>query len=294
MEAADKRILLIGAGGIGTCILNYFGRHSYCASIWVIDFDVVELGNTPTQLLYSSKDVGRYKIDVARERMLEMYGLHIHVILGKIEDQPEGFFKQFDFIIGAVDTIATRRHINAILCRIHEASIAWADCGSEGARGQVRIIKPGYNACFECTLCLYQNDEDTFPTCMLNGKPQNKAQCIIWAVKVWWPRNQDEEFSCKNILHLGIIQKVANERFDQLRITDFPVTFEDISVVLNSRVPAMVETNDAVAEVCFDFLENDKIEYDLKTISLSKGYYEFSTFLERDKECLQCSKFWTN
>ena len=294
MNAMDKRVLLVGVGGIGSSILNHFGRRSYYASLWVIDFDIVELGNTPTQLLYSSEDVGRYKVDVIKEKMLKTYGLHVHTILGRVEDQPDEFFKQFDFIIGAVDTIATRRHINATLCRIYEASIVWIDCGSEGSRGQVRVIKPGCNACFECTLSLYQNDEDTFPMCMLNGKPQNKSQCIIWAAKVWWPKNQDQEFSCRNSLHLDIIQKVANEKLQQLNTTDFRIALEEILVVLNSRVPAMVGTNDAVAEACYTFLNSDKIEYNLKTIALSEGYYAFSAFLERDTECIQCSKCWSH
>ena len=294
MKVVSKRILLIGAGGIGSSILNHFGKRSYCASLWVIDFDIIELDNTRTQLLYSNEDVGRYKVEVSKEKMLNTYGLPIHAILGRVEDQPDEFFKQFDFIIGAVDTIATRRHINAVLCRIYEASVVWIDCGSEGSRGQVRIIKPGFNACFECTLFLYQNDEDTFPVCMLNGKPQNKSQCIIWAGKVWWPKNRDQEFSCRNSLHLDTIQNVANEKLHQLNITNFPVTLEEILTVLNSRVPAMIETNDAVAEECFNLLNSDKIEYDLKTIALSDGYYEFSTFLERDRECIQCSKCWSN
>ena len=286
----DKRILLVGVGGIGSCILSCFGRHSYHPSLWIIDFDVVEMGNLSTQLLYTKEDVGQYKVEVARESMLKRYGMHVRGVLGRIEDQPEEFYEQFDFIIGAVDTIATRRHINSVLCKIYKKGIVWIDCGSEGPRGQVRVIRPGHNACFECTLNLYQNDDDTLPICMLRGRPQNKAQCIVWAAKVWWPKNREEEFSSQSGLHLSIVQKIASEKVQELNIGDSLVTLEEIVRYLDSRIPPMIETNDAVAEACIEVLKSGGIDFDMKTVSFLEGHYELSTCLERGGECLQCSK----
>jgi molybdopterin/thiamine biosynthesis adenylyltransferase len=67
----------------------------------------------------------------------------------KIESLPKTFIPSFDVVLGCLDNIAARLHVNAI-CYHH--GIPYIDSGTDGLVGKVQVVLPPKTACIECAL----------------------------------------------------------------------------------------------------------------------------------------------
>ena len=67
----DSKILIIGAGGLGTPALTYLAR-SGIENIAIVDSDKISLSNLHRQILYDKKDVGKYKVDISKKKILQV------------------------------------------------------------------------------------------------------------------------------------------------------------------------------------------------------------------------------
>ncbi len=66
-----SRVLLIGAGGLGCPLAQYLAAAGV-GTLGIVDYDVVDASNLQRQVLYGTRDVGRPKVEVARERILAL------------------------------------------------------------------------------------------------------------------------------------------------------------------------------------------------------------------------------
>src|SRR5688572_33432858 len=62
------RVLLVGAGGLGSPVALYLAAAGV-GTLGLVDFDVVDLSNLQRQVLHGTSDVGRSKLDSARDRI---------------------------------------------------------------------------------------------------------------------------------------------------------------------------------------------------------------------------------
>lgn len=93
-----------------------------------------------------------------------MPGCNVTPHFCKIQDKDENFYRQFHLILCGLDSIVARRWINGMLISllsydgddlVQSSLIPLIDGGTEGFKGNVRVIVPGMTACIECTLNLY-------------------------------------------------------------------------------------------------------------------------------------------
>ena len=107
------RVLCIGAGGLGSPIAMYLAAAGV-GTIGLVDHDVVDFSNLQRQLLHMTHDVGRPKVESARERVRAInpeVAVEVHpVSLGR--DNALQLFAQYDLIVDGTDNFPTRYLVN--------------------------------------------------------------------------------------------------------------------------------------------------------------------------------------
>ena len=99
----DKVIAVFGLGGVGGTALEALARTGF-KNLILIDFDKVDPSNLNRQILYTAKDIGRNKVEAAKERILSINAAaKIKTFNGKAQDFD--FDQKIDFIVDAIDDV---------------------------------------------------------------------------------------------------------------------------------------------------------------------------------------------
>ena len=106
-KLADSRVAVFGIGGVGGYTVEALAR-SGVGTIDIIDDDKVCLTNINRQIYATQKTVGKYKVDVAKERILEI-NPQANVNIFKTFYSPETVdsfdFNNYDYVVDAIDTV---------------------------------------------------------------------------------------------------------------------------------------------------------------------------------------------
>ncbi len=105
----DAKVLVIGAGGLG-CPLLFYLAAAGVGHIGMIDGDQVEESNLQRQILYSSADIGKYKAEIAKEK-LESQNPFINLTAHTAELTPQNalsVLSDYDIIVDGSDNFPTR------------------------------------------------------------------------------------------------------------------------------------------------------------------------------------------
>ena len=110
---ADKVILVIGIGGVGGTALEALARSGFKKFV-LIDSDVVDASNLNRQVLFTSDDVGKEKVLVAKNHLLKISpDLEVRTITARIGELKLDNLDigKIDFIIDAIDFVEGKLHI---------------------------------------------------------------------------------------------------------------------------------------------------------------------------------------
>jgi adenylyltransferase/sulfurtransferase len=149
MKAAS--VLLIGAGGLGSPLGLYLAAAGI-GRIGIVDFDVVDASNLQRQVLHGTKDIGRPKLQSAKDRLADM---NPHIQIDGYEtalrsDNALQIIKDYDVIIDGTDNFQTRYLAN-------DASVLLGKPNVYGSifrfDGQASVFYP--KAGGPCYRCLY-------------------------------------------------------------------------------------------------------------------------------------------
>jgi len=107
------RVLVVGTGGLGAPLLLYLTAAGV-GTIGIVDFDVVENSNLQRQVLFTTADVGRPKVEAAKERLaalnpfvkFELFNLHLN------SSNALEIISQFDVVADGTDNFPTRYLVN--------------------------------------------------------------------------------------------------------------------------------------------------------------------------------------
>lgn len=109
----DSNILIFGIGGVGGYVVEGLAR-SGVGHFTLVDDDEVCLTNINRQILATIKTVGKYKVDVAEERIHDI-NLHAEVEKKKCFFLPENaddfHFEKYDYIVDCIDTVTGKLEI---------------------------------------------------------------------------------------------------------------------------------------------------------------------------------------
>jgi molybdopterin/thiamine biosynthesis adenylyltransferase len=112
-------VLVIGAGGLGSPVLSYLSSAGI-GSIGIVDADRVELSNLQRQILYSEKDIGKQKVDIAAERLRAMNSsLHLKTYSSRWDrNLASSIASNYHVLIDCTDNIASRIITDAISVQV--------------------------------------------------------------------------------------------------------------------------------------------------------------------------------
>ena len=107
------KVLIIGAGGLGSPLLLYLTAAGV-GTIGIVDFDKIELSNLQRQLLFSEEDIGKSKIQAAHSRLKSLnsnikFKLHEEKLTS---DNALQILKDYDVIADGTDNFPTRYLVN--------------------------------------------------------------------------------------------------------------------------------------------------------------------------------------
>ncbi len=112
-EIQTKRVIIFGVGGVGSWCAESLVRSGF-RHLTIVDSDRVCWTNCNRQLMATSKTVGRVKVEMLRERLLEINPNASITALQEIycEDSAESFhIESFDYVIDAIDSLKEKSHL---------------------------------------------------------------------------------------------------------------------------------------------------------------------------------------
>lgn len=71
LRLKNAKVLVIGAGGLGCPVLQYLTAAGV-GTIGVVDGDKIEISNLQRQILFTTSDIGKYKVNVAVEKLTKL------------------------------------------------------------------------------------------------------------------------------------------------------------------------------------------------------------------------------
>ncbi|MGM9834450.1 MAG: ThiF family adenylyltransferase [Bacilli bacterium] len=106
----NLNILIIGIGGVGGYALETLVRMGV-KNITIADYDIVDITNLNRQIIATNNTIGKYKVDVAKERALSINpNININIIKDNInkDNYLDLFENSYSYVIDACDTITTK------------------------------------------------------------------------------------------------------------------------------------------------------------------------------------------
>ncbi len=143
-----SKVLLIGAGGLGSPTAVYLAAVGI-GTLGIIDSDVVDLSNLQRQILHRTPDVGRPKVESARDTIQALnpdvtvvpYAERLTV------DNIERITKDYDLVVDGSDNFATRYLVNDACYLAGKPNVHGSIFQFEG---MVTVLAPGRGPCYRC------------------------------------------------------------------------------------------------------------------------------------------------
>ncbi len=144
----DASVLVVGVGGLGAPVSLYLAAAGV-GKIGLLDFDEVDETNLQRQVIFSTPDVGRKKVEVARERLLKL-NPHIEVMAYETLINSENaldIIKDYDVVVDATDNFPTRYLLNDACVFLKKPLIYGSIFRFDG---QVSVFYAGKGPCYRC------------------------------------------------------------------------------------------------------------------------------------------------
>lgn len=145
----SSKVLLIGAGGLGAPCGLYLGAAGI-GTLGIVDFDTVDLSNLQRQIWHGNTDVGRYKVDSAKDSIARI-NPDVNVVAYKEKISVENIkelVSGYDVVIDATDNFPTRYLINDA-CYFMKKPLVYGSIFRFD--GQATVFMPGGEGpCYRC------------------------------------------------------------------------------------------------------------------------------------------------
>jgi sulfur-carrier protein adenylyltransferase/sulfurtransferase len=162
----DARVLLLGAGGLGSPAALYLAAAGV-GTLGIVDNDEVDLSNLQRQVIHSSERIGVSKVDSAEQTInalnpdvkVEKYPVRLGA------DNIVEIISGYDIVVDGLDNFPTRYLLNDASVRLRIPVVSAAILGFEG---QLSVFKPYDGPCYRC-LFPVPPPAELAPSCGANG-----------------------------------------------------------------------------------------------------------------------------
>jgi adenylyltransferase/sulfurtransferase len=142
------RVLLVGAGGLGSPVALYLAAAGV-GTLGLVDFDVVDLSNLQRQVLHGTSDVGRSKLDSARDRI---HDVNPHVAVDTYEMRLTSanaldILSEYDVVVDGTDNFVTRYLTNDACVLVGKPNVYGSIFRFEG---QASVFATETGPCYRC------------------------------------------------------------------------------------------------------------------------------------------------
>jgi len=148
LRLLNSRVLVIGAGGLGSPVLLYLAAGGV-GELGIADHDEVSLSNLQRQILYGRDDVGNSKCFTARER-LSRFHPHLQFNVHPLKITAENIralIEPYHFVIDATDNFEAKFLINDACVRLEKP---FSHAGVMNLHGQTMTVVPRRSPCLRC------------------------------------------------------------------------------------------------------------------------------------------------
>ena len=163
----NSKVLIVGVGGLGCPIADLLARAGI-GLIGVIDFDKVSLSNIHRQTLYTTKDIGKFKVNVIKKKLnLINKEVKVKIYNKKADDKNlKKIIKKYDIVVDGSDNFKTKFLLNKYSLEFKKKLIVGAISKFDG-----HIFSFNFNKKkIPCLKCFYQTEpSDQFLNCESEG-----------------------------------------------------------------------------------------------------------------------------
>ena len=163
---ANARVLVVGAGGLGSPIANYLIAAGI-GHLTVIDPDTVELSNLQRQIMHRERDAGRAKVDSVTRLADDLNArVRVHALQERLDaTNAVQLFAEHDLVIDGSDNFSTR-YLSNDAAEITGTPLVWGTIFQFS--GQVSVFDPRHGAMLR-DLFPEIPDADSVPSCAEGG-----------------------------------------------------------------------------------------------------------------------------
>lgn len=162
----NARVLVVGLGGLGSPVAMYLAAAGV-GHLLLTDFDEVDLSNLQRQIIHSQVDIGRSKVESAKDRLTQLNpDLRITSLARRLEpDELQKWIASVDLVVDCSDNITTRQQLNMACLQLKIPLVSGAAIGFEG---QVTVFDFRVPSS-PCYGCLYGENSEQNLSCSESG-----------------------------------------------------------------------------------------------------------------------------
>jgi molybdopterin/thiamine biosynthesis adenylyltransferase/rhodanese-related sulfurtransferase len=148
LKLLDSKVLLVGAGGLGSPSALYLAAAGV-GTLGIVDSDVVDESNLQRQVLHATDRVGMSKVESARQTINalnpEVKVVGYETRLGP--DNARDIISQYDIVVDGADNFDTRYLVNDLCVELGKPNVSASILSFDG---QITTFVPGEGPCYRC------------------------------------------------------------------------------------------------------------------------------------------------
>jgi adenylyltransferase/sulfurtransferase len=148
LKLLDAKVLLVGAGGLGSPAALYLAAAGV-GTLGIVDSDVVDESNLQRQVLHTTERVGMSKVESAR-LTINALNPEVNVVGYEYRLTPEnapGIIGEYDVVVDGTDNFDTRYMINDLCVALRKPNVSASILSFDG---QLTTFMPGEGPCYRC------------------------------------------------------------------------------------------------------------------------------------------------